>query len=165
MAIHSSILAWRIPRTKEPGRLQSMGSQRVGHNWATNTHIHFLIVGQLLYNIVMAFAIHQHEWAIGIHMSPPSYTLFPQPSPPIPLCYHRALALGSTGWIFILAFFGLFSSPSFLLNRHSSSLSRQSQGWGAEEKNTWALTCSGILSFTKASPGEMPSFYFLKKGN
>ena len=28
---HSSILAWRIPQTEEPGRLQSMGSQRVGH--------------------------------------------------------------------------------------------------------------------------------------
>ena len=32
---HSSILAWRIPRTEEPGRLQSMGSQRVGHNSVT----------------------------------------------------------------------------------------------------------------------------------
>ena len=31
MATHSSILAWRIPRTEEPGRPQSMGSQRVGH--------------------------------------------------------------------------------------------------------------------------------------
>ena len=31
MAIHSSILAWKIPQTEEPGRLQSMGSQRVGH--------------------------------------------------------------------------------------------------------------------------------------
>ena len=30
MATHSSILAWRIPRMEEPGRLQSMGSQRVG---------------------------------------------------------------------------------------------------------------------------------------
>ena len=29
---HSSILAWRIPMDEEPGRLQSMGSQRVGHN-------------------------------------------------------------------------------------------------------------------------------------
>ena len=38
MAIHSSILAWRIPWTEEPGGLQSMGSQRVGHNWATNIH-------------------------------------------------------------------------------------------------------------------------------
>ena len=33
MATHSSILAWRIPWTKEPGRLQSMGSQRVGIGW------------------------------------------------------------------------------------------------------------------------------------
>ena len=32
MATHSSILAWRIPRTEEPGGLQSMGLQRVGHN-------------------------------------------------------------------------------------------------------------------------------------
>ena len=32
MAAHSSILAWKIPRTAEPGRLLSTGSQRVGHN-------------------------------------------------------------------------------------------------------------------------------------
>jgi len=32
MATHSSTLAWRIPWREEPGRLQSMGSQRVGHN-------------------------------------------------------------------------------------------------------------------------------------
>ena len=32
MAPHSRILAWRIPRTKKPGGLQSMGSQRVGHD-------------------------------------------------------------------------------------------------------------------------------------
>ena len=31
MATHSSIFAWRIPWTEEPGRLQSMGSQKVGH--------------------------------------------------------------------------------------------------------------------------------------
>ena len=33
MAIHSSTTAWKIPWTEEPGRLQSMGSQRVGHDW------------------------------------------------------------------------------------------------------------------------------------
>ena len=37
MATHSSILAWRIPWTEEPGGLQSMGSQRVGNDWATKT--------------------------------------------------------------------------------------------------------------------------------
>jgi len=36
MAAHSCILAWKIPWMEEPGRLQSMGSQRVGHDWATS---------------------------------------------------------------------------------------------------------------------------------
>ena len=36
MAPHSSPLAWKIPWTEEPGRLQSMGSRRVGHDWATS---------------------------------------------------------------------------------------------------------------------------------
>ena len=36
MAPHSSTLAWKIPWMEEPGRLQSMGSLRVGHNWATS---------------------------------------------------------------------------------------------------------------------------------
>ena len=35
MAMHSSILAWEIPWTEEPGGLQSMGSERVGHNLVT----------------------------------------------------------------------------------------------------------------------------------
>ena len=41
MATHSSILAWRIPWTEEAGGLQSMGSQRVRHDWATNTDRYF----------------------------------------------------------------------------------------------------------------------------
>ena len=36
MATHSSTLAWKIPWTEEPGRLQSMGSLRVGHDWETS---------------------------------------------------------------------------------------------------------------------------------
>ena len=39
MATHSSILAWRIPWTEEPGGLQFMGLQRVGHDWATSLSI------------------------------------------------------------------------------------------------------------------------------
>ena len=38
MATHSSILAWEIPWTEEPGGLQSRGSQRVGHDWENDTH-------------------------------------------------------------------------------------------------------------------------------
>ena len=39
MATHSSTLAWKIPWTEEPGRLQSMGLQRVGHDWVTSFHL------------------------------------------------------------------------------------------------------------------------------
>ena len=42
MATHSSIIAWKIPWTEEPGRLQSMESQRVGHDWATALHLALL---------------------------------------------------------------------------------------------------------------------------
>ena len=41
MATHSSVLVWRIPWTEKPGRLQSMGSHRVGHDWSD------LVVGKL----------------------------------------------------------------------------------------------------------------------
>ena len=45
MAPHSSTLAWKIPRMEEPGRLQSMGSRRVGHDWATSlSHFHFHVL-------------------------------------------------------------------------------------------------------------------------
>ena len=42
MATHSSILAWRIPRTEEPSGLQFMGSQKVGHNWVTITFTYYV---------------------------------------------------------------------------------------------------------------------------
>ena len=57
MATHSSILAWRIPWTEEPGGLQSTGSQRVGNDWATSLslslstafhYIHFLLRGMCI---------------------------------------------------------------------------------------------------------------------
>ena len=50
MATHSSILAWKIPWTEEPGRLQSMGSQRVGHDWTTSLlrEVRILIVDSMM---------------------------------------------------------------------------------------------------------------------
>ena len=75
MATHSSILAWRIPWTEEPSGLQSMGSQRVGHDWVTNTfflsglNIHFhlvenqcLIFSQLFHNV---FTLNQNNYLNG----------------------------------------------------------------------------------------------------
>ena len=51
MAAHSSILAWRIPWTEEPGGLQSMGLQRVRYEWVTNTQTYMEV-----------FLIHTFQW-------------------------------------------------------------------------------------------------------
>ena len=49
MATHSSILAWRIPQTEEPGRLQAMGSRRVRHDWETKQECKHLITFAMFY--------------------------------------------------------------------------------------------------------------------
>ena len=53
MAPHSSTLAWKIPWTEEPGRLQSMGSQRVGHDWATSLSLSQLSLFSVL-NVILS---------------------------------------------------------------------------------------------------------------
>ena len=44
VATHTSILVWRIPWTEQPGRLQSMGLQRVRHNWRNLAHSSWLFL-------------------------------------------------------------------------------------------------------------------------
>ena len=53
MATHSSTRAWKIPWMEVPSRLQSMGSQRVGHDWATS--LHFTSCNIALYSIRLYF--------------------------------------------------------------------------------------------------------------
>ena len=55
MATPSRILAWKIPWTEEPGRLQSMGSQRVGHDWAAKTDL-----GNVVFFIILILPIQEH---------------------------------------------------------------------------------------------------------
>ena len=55
MVTHSSTLAWKIPWTEEPGRLQSMGSQRVRHNWETSLHFHILKIKKLKISKIIWF--------------------------------------------------------------------------------------------------------------
>ena len=59
MATQFSILAWRIPRTEEPGGLQSMRSQRVGQDRGTNTHTHTHT--ELIYNAVLVSGVQHSE--------------------------------------------------------------------------------------------------------
>ena len=61
MATHPSILAWRIPWTEEPGGLQSMGSQRTGHSWASEHTVTYCNVGQeegdMATNLIKALSV------------------------------------------------------------------------------------------------------------
>ena len=62
MATHSSTLAWKIPWMEEPGRLESMESQRVGHDWATSLslftfHFHVLEKEMATHSSVLAWRI------------------------------------------------------------------------------------------------------------
>ena len=57
MAPHSSSLAWKIPWTEEPGRLQSMGSLRVGHDFTFAFHFHTLEKEMAAHSSVLALRI------------------------------------------------------------------------------------------------------------
>ena len=63
MATHSNILAWKIPGTEGPGRLQSMGSQRVGYNWATE-HREQIAIN----NVVVVSGEQQRDTVRHIHV-------------------------------------------------------------------------------------------------
>ena len=65
VANHSSILAWRIPWTEQLGGLQSMGSQRVRHDWVANTNTNFFRIGRSLF-FFFFFFFWPHLKACGI---------------------------------------------------------------------------------------------------
>ena len=72
MAIHSSVLAWRIPGTAGPGGLPSMGSHRVGHNWsdlaaAAMTINWASLVAQLIKNLPAMWET--WVWSLGLEHS------------------------------------------------------------------------------------------------
>ena len=86
IATHSSILAWRIPWTEEPGGVQSMGSQRVGLDWATNSFtslwhcFHFLSINCLTFlNFPVGFqilkTIPKRRYSVQILLDSPSPSL------------------------------------------------------------------------------------------
>ena len=60
MATHSSILAWKIPWTEEPGRLRSMGSQRVGHNWSDRAQTYPSIYLYTYIYVCNCIYVHRH---------------------------------------------------------------------------------------------------------
>ena len=77
MATHSSTLAWRIPWTEEPGRLQSIGSQTVRHNWSNwaQTHARKIYLNSRTYELPLWLSSpspqpHQNVSSMGTQASP-----------------------------------------------------------------------------------------------
>ena len=68
MATHSSILAWEIPWTEEPGGLQSMGSQWVRHNWVTNAFTFLMNIACYYYSEMkgMLNAVYDKDFSFGL---------------------------------------------------------------------------------------------------
>ena len=101
MATHFSILAWRIPWTEDPGRLQFMGSQNCRTRLRDFTFFLYYWFW-LLYDDELVSTVQQSESAVTIHMSlpfePPSHHPFPTP-----LGHHRVWSWASCShWLSIL---------------------------------------------------------------
>ena len=109
MATLSSILAWRIPWMREPGGLQSMGSQRVGHDWATSlsffvpieyvmpfNHLIFYHPLLLLPSIFPSIRVFSNEWVL--HIKRPSIGVSSSASV-LPMNTQDWSPSGLTGWI------------------------------------------------------------------
>ena len=74
MAPHSSTLAWKTPWTEEPGGLQSMGSRRVGHDWATSLHLQVI-------PIYLSFTMYYLFFYCNFILTCEMWTAAPDPQP------------------------------------------------------------------------------------
>ena len=71
MATHSSTLAWKIPWMEKAGRLQSMGSQRVGHDFTTTTTTKLLSALQKIMSLVLQVYIYACMCVLSLESCPP----------------------------------------------------------------------------------------------
>ena len=100
MAIHSSTLAWKIPWTKEPDRLQSMGLQRVRHDWATSLTSHQLCTFKNpIFSTHFYLGVRSLVWLLSSPFdfpfsSPGCLYLFPPPSLLYPTLWISLCVLG-----------------------------------------------------------------------
>ena len=84
MATHSSIFAWRIPWTEEPGQLQYIGSQRVGHDWSNLAHMHIYLLRFPLDSFCFHFFVKFHEHCPPFPLDPIHINHFKHPYMMVP---------------------------------------------------------------------------------
>ena len=83
MDTHSSISTWRILWTEEPGRLQSMGLQRVGHKWVTHTYTHQLCTSSPVTHLPNSFLSFSFPWSsiLTLFLNSLAIVMFPSSIP------------------------------------------------------------------------------------
>ena len=117
MAPHSSTLAWKIPWTEEPGRLRSMGSRRVGHDWATSLSLSLSCIGEGNGNPLQCSCLENPRdggaWWAAVYRVAQSQTRL------------KRLSSSSSSSI------GLQHVPAYLSSWNSPWMERQ---WGVEEQ-------------------------------
>ena len=131
MAIHSSTIAWKTPWTEEPGRLQSMGSQRVRHNGATSLHFTsltcclvqslshiqlFVTPGTVARQAFLYTAFPSHEYWSGLPFPSPENLPDPGTEPTVPATIQPISCNGSR--LFTTEpYLTLEENPDFSFNR------------------------------------------------
>ena len=146
MSTHSSILAWKIPWTEEPGRPQSMGLQRVGHHWATNTWYYTIMFKLIISRSVVSNSLWLHELqharppcpspTPGVHSCPWSWWCHPAISSfvvPFSSCPQSLPASESFPMSQVFAWSGQITGVSAL----ASFLPKKTQGWSPSEWTGW----------------------------
>ena len=168
MATHSSILAWRIPWTEEPGGLQSIGMQRVRHNWSDSAHRHswdvhssywvFSLLGSLCvdYGPNSKQNFHCHSK----HLSPFGFIFLKLSGEPNIKTPHilESLCLSFTEGA-KLSFF--FFSPSFFLCRYEKDMALPVVIFALWERiwnNNWN---ANRLPMTRALWKPLPMYWFV----
>ena len=131
-ATHSSILAWKMPWTEEPGRLQSMGPQRVGHDWVTSLSFTFQgdsdgPRGQSTLGAVCNSQ--QSLWTLGNPLPPPVERV---------ICLHSLLKAAKTlrsGALFLFCFIFFF----VLRMNKKGKIQHEATSNGQHNKTAWML--------------------------
>ena len=163
MVIHSSILAWRIPWTEEPGRLQSMGLRTVGHDWATR-HIIYVIVETFSISSVQFSSVAQSCPTLcnPMNCSTPGLPVHHQPgvhsnSHPSSRWCHPAISSSVVPFSscpqslpasesFPMSQFFAWGDQSIGVSALASFLPNKSQGWSHSEWTGWISLQSKGLS-------------------
>ena len=124
MATHSGALAWRIPWTEEPGGLQSMGSLRVGHDWASSLSL-------------FTFHFHALEREVATHSTIVAWRI-PGTEEPGGLLSMRSQSWPRLAWL-------SSSTAGYTIHFQVKVISKLPWSYGYNPPESYLFTCSALI--------------------